>query len=166
MIVIEQIESALPGAITDRHDFRGDWTIVVEPAKYLDVVKLIFNEGFQMMIDLTAVDWQERQPRFDLVVHFQNLVSQDRLRVKVPVAEGNSIPSITGIHSGANWFERETFDMFGIAFDGHPNFKRLMMWADYEGHPLRKDFPQDGLDTWCGSDQGMPYAGHAASLAK
>jgi NADH-quinone oxidoreductase subunit C len=165
-MIFEQIDEAMPGAITDRHEFRGDRTIVVDPSKYLDVVKFIFNEGFQLMIDLTAVDWQERQPRFDIVAHFQNLVSQERLRVKAPIGDGQHGPSITGVHKGANWFEREIFDMFGSPFDGHPDLKRLMMWNDFEGHPLRKDFPMDGGDAWCSSDQGTPYAQNAKSLAE
>jgi NADH-quinone oxidoreductase subunit C len=165
-MIFEQIDEAMPGTITDRHEFRGDKTIVVDPSKYLDVVKFIFNEGYQLMIDVTAVDWPERQPRFDIVAHFQNLVSQERLRVKVPIGEGQPAPSITGIHKGANWFEREVFDMFGIPFDGHPDLKRLMMWSDFEGYPLRKDFPMDGGDAWCNSDQGMPYAENAKSLAE
>jgi NADH-quinone oxidoreductase subunit C len=165
-MIFEQIDEAIPGAITDRYEFRGDKTIVVDSSKYLDVVKLIFNEGFQLMIDLTAVDWPERQPRFDLVVHFQNLVNQERLRVKTPIGEDQSIPSITGIHKGANWFEREVFDMFGITFDGHPDLKRLMMWGDFAGYPLRKDFPMDGGDTWCSTGQGVPYAESAKSLVE
>lgn len=166
MAVLEHIDETLPGAISDRHNFRGDQTILVEPSRYLEIVRLIFNEGFQLMIDLTAVDWPERQPRFDVVAHFQNLVSQERLRVKVTVGEGQPVPSITGIHKGADWFEREVFDMFGITFDGHPGLKRLMMWGDFSGHPLRKDFPMDGGDTWCNSDQGTSYANKARSLVE
>ncbi|MDR1841733.1 MAG: NADH-quinone oxidoreductase subunit C [Holophagales bacterium] len=164
-MIVERIDEVMPETITDRHYFRGDQTIVIDPSKYLDVVKFIFDEGFQLMIDLTAVDWPDRQPRFDVVVHFQNLVSQERLRIKTPVAAGQSMPSLTGIHKCANWFEREVFDMFGIAFDGHPNMTRLFMWSDFVGHPLQKDFPLDGGDTWCSSDTGTSYAGHARSLA-
>ena len=165
-MIAERVDESLPGAITGRHDFRGDSTIVVQPESYLDVVKFIFSEGFQLMIDLTAVDWPDRQPRFDLVVHFQNLLNQERLRVKVPLADGQPIASITPIFKGANWFEREAYDMFGIPFDGHPNLVRLMMWEDFEGHPLRKDFPLDGGDTWCTADTGTPYAGRAKSLVE
>ena len=165
-MIIERLDEEMPGIVADRHDFRGDLTIVVNPEKYLDTVKFIYGEGFQLMIDLTAVDWPERQPRFDLVVHFQNLVSQERLRVKVPVADGQALPSITPIFKGADWFEREVFDMFGIAFDGHPNLKRLMMWDDFNGHPLRKDFPLDGGDAWCASDTGTSYAGRAKPIAE
>jgi NADH-quinone oxidoreductase subunit C len=165
-MVIERIENAFPGAIQDRHEFRGDQTIAVDPTKYLEIVKFIFGEGFQLMVDLTAVDWPERRPRFDVVAHFLNLVSQERLRVKAAVTEGQPFPSITGIHKGANWFEREAFDMFGIVFDGHPCLSRLMLWSDFQGHPLRKDFQQDGGDAWCSSDLGAPYAWRAKSLAE
>jgi NADH-quinone oxidoreductase subunit C len=165
-MIIERIDEAIPGAIIGRNDFRGDQTVAVEPSKYLDIAKFIFGEGFQLMIDLTAVDWPSRHPRFDVVAHFLNLVTHERLRIKVPVAEGQPISSITGIHNGANWFEREVFDMFGIVFEGHPNLSRLMMWSDFQGHPLRKDFALDGGDAWCHSDLGAPYSGHAKSLAE
>nr|AGS53258.1 NADH-ubiquinone oxidoreductase chain C [uncultured bacterium contig00001] len=165
-MIIESIEESMPGAIVDRHDFRGDQTITIDLLKYLDIVKFIFDEGFQLMIDLTAVDWLERDPRFDIVVHFQNLVSQERLRVKAPVADGQPVPSVTSVHKCANWFEREVFDLFGIPFDGHPDLKRLMMWDDFSGHPLRKDFPIDGGDPWCNSDVQIPYATNARSLAE
>jgi NADH-quinone oxidoreductase subunit C len=165
-MIVERINEAMPGAIAAHSDFRGDQTIAIDPSKYLDLVKYIFQEGFQLMIDLTAVDWPERQPRFDVVVHFQNLINQERLRVKVPIAEGQSIPSITSIYKGANWFEREVFDLFGIPFDNHPNMTRLVMWSDFAGHPLRKDFPLDGGDAWCNSDTGTSYAGHAKPLAE
>ena len=164
-MICERINEAMPGAITDSHSFRGDKTIVVDPLRYLEVVRLIFDDGFQLMIGLTAVDWPERQPRFDVVVHFQNLVSQERLRIKVPIAEGQTIQSITGIHRSADWFEREVFDMFGIFFEGHPGLKRLMMWQGFEGHPLRKDFQMDGNDPWCKTGMGEPYAESAKSLA-
>jgi len=165
-MIIELIDKAMPGAIESRNDFRGDNTIIVPLPKYFDVVKFIFGEGYQLMIDLTAVDWLDRQPRFDLVAHFHNLVNMERLRVKVPMAEGQAAPSITPIHKGALWFEREVFDMFGIQFDGHPDLKRLLMWEGFDGHPLRKDFVLDGGDAWCNLDVGASYSGHAKSLAE
>jgi NADH-quinone oxidoreductase subunit C len=165
-MIIECIKEAMPGAIEARHDFRGDNTIIVALPKYFDVVKFIFDEGYQLLIYLTAVDWPDRQPRFDLVAHFQNLVSQERLRVKAAIAEGQAAPSITPIHKGALWFEREVFDMFGIHFDVHPSLKRLMLWAGFEGHPLRKDFNLDGGDAWCALDMGASYSGAAKSLAE
>jgi len=165
-MIIERINETLPGAIEAHSDFRGECTITVALPKYFDVVKFIFGEGYQLMVDLTAVDWPDRQPRFDLVAHFQNLVSQERLRVKAPVAEGQAAPSLTPIHKGALWFEREVFDMFGVPFDGHPDMRRLLMWDDFNGHPLRKDFPQDGGDSWCMADVGASYSPSAKSLAE
>jgi NADH-quinone oxidoreductase subunit C len=171
--MIELIEKQLPGAITDSHAFRGDVTIVVVKEKFLDVVDLIFKDGYQLLVDITAVDWQERQigdcpVRFDVVYHWLNLTSQERLRIKVPVADGESMPSLVAPNlqshfKTADWFEREVFDLFGISFDGHPNMSRLLTWTDFSGHALRKDFPLDGGDPFCMADSTAPYAKHLST---
>ena len=168
--MIERIEEQLPGAIMDHHAFRGDVTIVVAKEKYLGVVDLIFKDGYQLLVDITAVDWMDRQledrpARFDVVYHWLNLTSQERLRVKVPVADGESVPSLANPalphpFKTADWFEREVFDLFGIPFEGHPNMSRLLTWVDFPGHALRKDFPLDGGDPFCMSDSTAPYAQH------
>ncbi|MDP2875767.1 MAG: NADH-quinone oxidoreductase subunit C, partial [Holophaga sp.] len=101
--------------------------------------------------------------RFDVVYHFLNLNNQDRLRVKVRVNDGDAVPSLTSRFKCADWNEREVHDMFGLSFDGHPDLKRLLMWEDFPGHPLRKDFPMDGGDVFC-NDTGASYAGDAKSL--
>ena len=163
-MVIEQIEAQLPGVILDRHAFRGDATIVVAADRLLEVVDCSFREGFQLLVDVTAVDWETRELRFEVVYHFLNLVSQDRLRIKVPVADGAAVPSLTGRFKSADWSEREVSDLFGIPFAGHPNPKRLMMWEDFPGHPLRKDFPLDGGDPFCNQDIGASYSPEARSL--
>lgn len=163
-MVIEAIEARVPGAIQDRHAFRGDQTLVLAAAALLPVVDCIYQEGFQMLVDVTAVDLEAREPRFDVVYHFLNLVSQERLRLKVPVADGAALPSLTGRFKCADWAEREVFDMFGIRFDGHPNLTRLLMWDDFPGHPLRKDYPLDGGDRYCSQDIGASYAPEAETL--
>lgn len=163
-MVIEQIEAQLPGAILDRHDFRGDTTIVVDGSRLLEVVDCIFREGFQMLLDVTAVDLETRELRFDVVYHLLNLVSQDRLRIKVQVGEGVALPSLTSRFKSANWSEREVFDLFGIPFTDHPCLERLLTWPDFPGHPLRKDFPLDGGDPFCNQDIGASYAPLARSL--
>lgn len=163
-MILERIDAQLQGAILDGHSFRGDATVVVAKDRYLELVDLVHGEGFQLLVDLTAVDWQEREPRFDVVTHWLNLASHERLRIKVPVAEGESLPSLTGRFKTADWFEREVWDLFGIRFDGHPDLRRLLMWEDYPGHPLRKDYPLDGGDVYCTQDTGTSYAGHARSL--
>jgi NADH-quinone oxidoreductase subunit C len=161
-MVIEHIDAQLPGAITDRHDFRGDQTIVVAKANFLAVVELLHREGFQLLVDITAVDWPERPEaqgigRFDVVYHWLNLANQERLRLKVPVADGETMPTLTGLFKTANWFEREVFDLFGIRFEGHPDMRRLVTWDDFPGHPLRKDFPLDGGDAFCMEGCTAPY---------
>jgi NADH-quinone oxidoreductase subunit C len=128
------------------------------------VVDFIFQEGFQLLLDVTAVDQGEREPRFDLVYHLLNLANQERIRIKVPVADGAPVPSLTGRFKSADWAEREVFDLFGIPFQGHPDLRRLLMWDDFPGHPLRKDFPLDGGDPFCNQDIGAPFDPDARSL--
>ena len=156
-MITEHIDAQLPDAITDRHDFRGDQTIVIGAAALLPVVDLLHREGFQFLVDITAVDWPEREPRFDVVYHWLNLASQERLRVKVRVADGASVPTLALQFKTANWFEREIFDLFGISFDGHPDLRRLITWDDFPGHALRKDFPLDGGDAFCMEGCTAPY---------
>src|SRR5664279_5409996 len=123
-MIIEHIDAQLPGTVTDRHAFRGDQTIVIAKENLLAVVELLYREGFQLLVDITAVDWPERPDaqgaggagRFDVVYHWLNLANQERLRVKVPVADGGSVPSLTGTFKTAAWFEGEVFDMFGVRF--------------------------------------------------
>lgn len=162
-MIIERLEERLPGSILDRHDFRGDLTAVVSRDRLLEVVEAVFDEGFQMLLDITAVDFLGRSPRFDVVYHFLNLNSQERLRLKVRVEENEPVPSLTQRFKCADWSEREVFDMFGLTFEGHPDLSRLLMWRDFQGHPLRKDFPMNGGDVFC-DDTGASYAGDARSL--
>lgn len=163
-MVIEWIDEQLPGAILDRHAFRGDDTIVVDRERFLEVVDLIFGEGFQLLVDITALDGNQRDPRFDVVYHWLNLTSQARLRIKVRVGDKVAVPSLVSRFKSADWAEREVFDMFGIPFEGHPNLQRLLMWEDFPGHPLRKDFPMDGGDLFCNQDIGASFAPDARSL--
>lgn len=161
-MVIEHIDAQMPGVIVDRHAFRGDQTIVVPKDSFLALVDLLHREGFQFLVDVTAVDWPEREvdgklTRFDVVYHWLNLASQERLRVKVAVAEGEAMPSLVSRFKTADWFEREVFDLFGIPFEGHPDLRRLLTWDDFPGHALRKDFPLDGGDPFCMEGCTAPY---------
>ena len=156
-MIIEHIDAELPGTVTDRHAFRGDQTIVVAKASFLPLVDFLYREGFQLLVDITAVDWPAREQRFEVVYHWLNLASQERLRVKVAVADGEAMPSLTSRFKTADWFEREVFDLFGIPFEGHPNLTRLLTWQDFPGHALRKDFPLDGGDAFCMEGCTAPY---------
>ena len=99
---------------------------------------------FSSLVDITAVDYPERAKRFDVVYHFLSMYQNQRIRLRVAVREEDMVPSITGIHSSANWFEREVFDMFGILFSGHPDLRRILTDYGFRGYPLRKDFPTTG----------------------
>ncbi|MEM6904302.1 MAG: NADH-quinone oxidoreductase subunit C [Pseudomonadota bacterium] len=99
---------------------------------------------FTTLIDITAVDFPDRETRFEVVYHFLSMTQNQRVRVKVPAHEDTVIPSITGIHPSANWFEREVFDMYGLLFSGHPDLRRLLTDYGFRGYPLRKDFPTTG----------------------
>ncbi len=94
-----------------------------------------------MLADLSAVDYLGQTPRFEVVYHLNSLERNVRLRVKVPVNEGEEVESVTSLWQIANWLEREVWDMFGIRFSNHPNLKRILMYDEFEGHPLRKDYP-------------------------
>jgi NADH/F420H2 dehydrogenase subunit C len=96
---------------------------------------------FTTIIEVTAADYVPRTPRFEVVYHLLSISRRDRLRIKVRVADGGTVPSVQGVWKGAGWPEREVWDMFGIVFDGHPDLRRLLMPEDWEGHPGRKDYP-------------------------
>ena len=127
----------------------GDETIVVHAAEIAFVMHILKSElGFNFLVDLTCVDYLGREPRFELVYHLRCMATGERLRVKAPVAEpvdGSSpqIATLTALWPGANWLEREVWDLYGIRFDGHPDLRRILMYEQFVGHPLRKDYPKD-----------------------
>ncbi|AYG65836.1 MULTISPECIES: NADH-quinone oxidoreductase subunit C [unclassified Rhizobium] len=101
--------------------------------------------GFVNMTDICGVDWPQRAERFDVVYHLLSPKKNLRIRVKVPVGEDQPVPSACGLYPGADWFERETWDMYGVLFTGHPDLRRILTDYGFEGHPLRKDFPTTGF---------------------
>ena len=114
----------------------------IEVNEYHDHIKSLLEEGYEMMMDLTAVDWfRKKEPRFEVVINLLSLTKNLRKTIKVEVPDENlTIPSITDIYPGANFYEREVFDMFGIVFENHPELTRILMPDDWIGHPLRKDY--------------------------
>lgn len=135
----------LPGAVLETLLPQGDATAVVLPGALLQVVDFLKNDPrlqFDVLVDITAVDYPERKPRFDVVYHFLSLPYNRRLRLKARVDDGDaSLESLASRWGSANWLEREVWDMFGIRFAGHPDLKRILMYEEFEGHPLRKDYP-------------------------
>ena len=114
----------------------------IEVNEYHDHIKSLLEEGYEMMMDLTAVDlFRKKEPRFEVVINLLSLTKNLRKTIKVQVPDENlTIPSITDIYPGANFYEREVFDMFGIVFENHPELTRILMPDDWIGHPLRKDY--------------------------
>jgi NADH-quinone oxidoreductase subunit C len=144
---ITDLQSALPGAVEAVSYWVGDWTIITTVARLTDVVGHLATstEGsFDLCSDVTAVDWLPRPLRFDVVYCLYSTRRRHRVRVKVRVADGEAVPSVTGTWPAAGWLEREIYDMFGVRFSGHPDLRRILMPDDWQGYPQRKDYPLEG----------------------
>lgn len=145
--VVARLREQFGEKILESSAFRGDDEVVVERAALPEVIRFLKDDPDTAMDhfgDLTAVDFPEREgPRFDVLVFLRSIERRHRIRVRVRAAEGESVPSIAAIYAGANWAERECFDMFGIPFEGHPDLRRILLYDEFEGHPLRKDYPID-----------------------
>ena len=145
----ESIAARGKGAILSHHVRNGELTIETSLGSLLETVAFLKADSscrFAMLLDVTAVDWPGREKRFDVVYHFLSMYTNRRIRLKVQVGEEEMVPSVTSIHPGANWFEREVFDMFGLVFSGHPDMRRILTDYGFRGHPLRKDFPLTGYN--------------------
>lgn len=132
-------------------DSHGQRVLLVPRESYLDVVKALADDSFDLLVDLTAVDYAEMPERtvgagvaperFEIVVNLTSMVRRERIRLRVQVPESDAVvPTLFGVHPGSEALEREVFDMFGISFDGHPDLTRILMPEDWDGHPLRKDY--------------------------
>jgi NADH-quinone oxidoreductase subunit C len=141
------IVGALARSVTGYSVERGELTITAKGADIVEVVTFLRDDPrcqFVAFVDLTAVDWPQRDKRFDVVYHFLSPFKNLRVRIKVETDEATPVPSIVGVFPGANWFEREAYDLYGITFAGHPDLRRILTDYGFEGHPLRKDFPLTG----------------------
>ena len=146
--VLDFLQSKFGDAILETHSQCGDDTVVLRPDRWKAACQALREDpsmAFDMLVDLCAVDYPERSPRFEVVLHLYSIGKGHRVRLKSRVGdeegEGAEIDSVTGVWIGADWFERETWDMMGIKFRGHPDLRRILMYPEFEGHPLRKDYP-------------------------
>ena len=143
----EMIAIAQPDAVAGHQVRHGELTIQATASGLRGLVAHLRDNNacaFTTLIDITAIDWPGRDNRFEVVYHFLSMPQNQRIRVKVAVAEDQMVPSIIGLHPSADWYEREVFDMYGIMFSGHPDLRRILTDYGFRGHPLRKDFPTTG----------------------
>jgi NADH-quinone oxidoreductase subunit C len=144
---LRRLLAALPGAVIATHAEHGDVTASVARERIVDVMRLLRDDAecaFEMMSDICAVDYLGEDPRFEVVYHLYSLAKNHRLRVKVRVPESDAVvDSLTGLWNSANWMEREVFDLYGIRFRHHPDLRRILLYDEFQGHPLRKDYPKE-----------------------
>jgi NADH-quinone oxidoreductase subunit C len=137
-----------PRAILGAKYDRDEMTIYIDRPAIREVCAILKEDSvcpFNFLSDVTCVDWYPSEPRFEVVYHLLSIPKKERLRLKVRLNSASPVvESITSVWPGANYFEREVFDLFGIRFSGHPYLRRIMMPEDWEGHPLRKDYPVEG----------------------
>jgi NADH-quinone oxidoreductase subunit C len=147
--IVEKIKTRFPESILGNEEFRNDLTIVVKKDDIVQVADFIKSEpdlSFDLVLDVCGVDLYQPEERFEVVYNLYSLNLKQYLRLKVRVGEDSPVvPTVTTVWPGANWHERETWDMFGIKFAGHPDLRRLYMPEEFEHHPMRKDFPLMGI---------------------
>jgi len=138
----------LPGAIAAKSFAFGELTLTVDPARVIDALEFLRDDPaaqFVSIIDISGADYPERGKRFEVVYHLLSPKLNRRVRVKVATDEATPIASATAVYPGADWYEREIYDLFGVLFDGHPDLRRILTDYGFDGHPLRKDFPMTGF---------------------
>lgn len=142
--ILDALKERFPKGVVETSVPLGDATVVIRRDALLEIIPFLKEKPYEfaMLLDLTCVDYPERAERFEMVYHLFSLVTNKRLRIKLSVPESAAVvDSLVRFWKNADWLEREVFDMFGVRFAGHPNLRRLFMNDDFEGHPLRKDYP-------------------------
>lgn len=162
--IYARLRDRFQDALQGTSDFRGDQTLLVKTAALPRVAQALRDEfDFAMLVDLCGVDYHPREPRFEVVYHFLSLVHNARLRLKVGVPEGKTVPTLSGLYPMANWAEREVYDLVGVSFEGHPDLRRIFMPEDWMGHPLQRVHPLGYEEVqfthnFASIDQIKPYA--------
>jgi NADH-quinone oxidoreductase subunit C len=145
---VQKLKEKFANSLIDVKEFRGEVTVTVRKEDIVAVCRFLKTDlSYNMLTDVTAVDYPGSDQRFMMVYNLYSIPNKDRLRIKAPVEESAcSIDTLSGLWNSANWLEREVYDLFGINFIGHPDLRRILMTDDWVGHPLRKDYPLQGPD--------------------
>ncbi|MBN1396898.1 MAG: NADH-quinone oxidoreductase subunit C [Bacteroidetes bacterium] len=147
--VINKLKASHPDVILDANEFRGELTVTVPKERIVEVCRFVKEDGelaFDLLADLCGIDMNTSENRFGVIYNLYSLKNKHRIRLKTYTQEEQpKVPTVTGVWSTANWHERETYDMFGIIFEGHPDLRRMYMPEEFEYHPLRKEFPLMGI---------------------
>lgn len=146
--IVEKIKAKFSSEVLDVVEFRGETTVTVKKDQIVDICTFMRDGlGYNLLCDLCAVDYMGQSPRFVVVYNMYNITTKQRFRIKAQVEEQDCrIDTVSNVWSTANWLEREVWDLMGIDFINHPDLRRIMLPADWEGHPLRKDYPVQGPD--------------------
>jgi len=155
--LVTRVRAKFGAALVEAIEDRKQAILTVECGKLAEAAQYLRDEEkFDLLSDLTAVDWPKREKRFDVVLNLYSFVKNERLRVKARAGDGEEVPSVAGVWPTANWLEREAFDMFGIVFAGHPNLTRILLPDEWQGYPLRKDYDIIEQDTtWVKDNLGI-----------
>jgi NADH-quinone oxidoreductase subunit C len=143
-----KIAAAMPGAVLESSSAFGELTLTVEPSRIVEALKFLRDDQsaqFISIIDISGADYPEREKRFEVVYHLLSPKLNRRIRVKLSTDEETPVDSATAVYAGADWYEREIYDLFGVLFLGHPDLRRILTDYGFDGHPLRKDFPMTGF---------------------
>ena len=167
-IIAARLREHFRDSVENVTEFREELTVVVRKSDIVEVCRFLRDTDglkFDSLRDICGTDRAVTEDRYEVVYNLFSLVNKYRFRIKVKIDESDMhIPSVTGVWPGADWHERETYDMFGIAFDGHPDLTRIMMPDDWQGHPLRKDFPVGGTRSFYFKRDTQPHAGEPPGL--
>ena len=144
---LARLIATLPDAVLDTHARLEDATAQIDPVRVVEVLRLLRDDReleFEMLMDLTAVDYLGEEPRFEVVYHLYSIARNHRVRIKARVSEARpEIDSVVSLYASADWMEREVWDLYGIRFRDHPNLRRILLYDAFEGHPLRKDYAKE-----------------------
>jgi NADH-quinone oxidoreductase subunit C len=146
---LKKLKEKFPSSVLEEKTFRGEVTVTVPKGSILEICQFLYSDpdlSYHFLTDLCGLDLFPDAPRFGMVYLLYSMKNNERLRLKARIAEGESMASVESVWKAANWLEREAYDLFGIAFDNHPDPRRILLWEGYEGHPLRKDYPLEGPD--------------------